>query len=107
VRARTVAAVGPCIAQASYEVGPELLTQFTGHDPGSAALFEPVPGSDRLLFDLKAYVLRRLAAAGIEQRAALPDDTHGDEARFFSARRSRQRGADRFGLLLSAIALNE
>jgi polyphenol oxidase len=107
VRERTVAAVGPCIAQASYEVGPELLTRFTAHDPDSIALFQRIPGSDRLLFDLKAFVLRRLAAAGIEQRTALLDDTHADEARFFSARRSRQRGADRFGLLLSAIALNE
>ena len=100
-RERVVAVIGPCIAKASYEVGPELLTQFTDYDANSAALFEPVPGSDRLLFDLKAYVLRRLEAAGIEQRAALPDDTHADETRFFSARRSRQRGADRFGLLLS------
>lgn len=107
VRERTVAAIGPCIAQGSYEVGPELLTRFTDHDPGSAGLFEPVAGSDRLLFDLKGYVLRRLARAGIEQRVALPDNTHADEARFFSARRSRQRGADRFGLLLSAIALIE
>jgi hypothetical protein len=107
LRERTVAAIGPCIAQASYEVGPELLTQCTEEDSSSAALFEPVPGSDRLLFDLKGYVLRRLAGAGIEQRMALPDDTHADEARFFSARRSRQRGADRFGLLLSAIALLE
>jgi polyphenol oxidase len=106
-RERTFAAIGPCIAQASYEVGPELLTRFIDHDADSAALFEPVPGSDRLLFDLKVYVLRRLAAAGIEQRFTLPDDTHADEARFFSARRSRQRGADRFGLLLSAIALVE
>jgi polyphenol oxidase len=107
VRERVVAVIGPCIAQASYEVGPELLTRFTDHDAGSAALFAPVPGSDRLLFDLKAYVLRRLEAAGVEQRAALPDDTHADETRFFSARRSRQRGADRFGLLLSGIALAE
>ena len=107
VRERTVAVIGPCIAQAYYEVGPELLTRFTEEDPDSAALFEPVPGSDRLLFDLKAYVLRRLAAAGVEQRTALPHDTHADEARFFSARRSRQGGADRFGLLLSAIALIE
>ena len=33
VRERTVAAIGPCIAQASYEVGPELLTRFTDQDP--------------------------------------------------------------------------
>jgi YfiH family protein len=106
-RERTIAAVGPCIAQASYEVGPELRAEFTAADPGSAALFEPVPRSDRLQFDLKGFVLRRLAAAGIEQRMALPDDTHADEVRFFSARRSRQRGAERFGLLLSAVALIE
>jgi YfiH family protein len=106
-RERTRAAIGPCIAQASYEVGPELLARFTEEDPGSAALFAPVSGSDRLLFDLKSYVLRRLGRAGIEQHMALPDDTHSDEALFFSARRSRQRGTDRFGLLLSAIALIE
>jgi YfiH family protein len=102
---RICAAVGPCIAQASYEVGPELLCEFTTDDPQCADLFEPVAGSDRLRFDLKGYVLRRLARAGIEARAALPDDTYADEARFFSARRTRQRGGERFGLLLSAIAL--
>jgi copper oxidase (laccase) domain-containing protein len=66
-----------------------------------------VAGSDRLVFDLKGYVLRRLAAAGIDDRAALPDDTIADEARFFSAHRTRRRGGERFGLLLSAIALAE
>jgi YfiH family protein len=104
-RARTVAAIGPCIAQASYEVGPELLNRFTADDPSSADLFLPVEASDRLLFDLKGYVLRRLDRAGIERRAALPDDTHGDAARFFSARRTRRAGGERFGLMLSAIAL--
>jgi YfiH family protein len=105
VRDRTRAAIGPCIAQASYEVGPELLTRFTADDPSCADLFLPAAASDRLLFDLKGYVLRRLARAGIRRRTALPDDTHADEARFFSARRTRQRGGERFGLLLSAIAL--
>jgi YfiH family protein len=104
-RARVVAAIGPCIAQPSYEVGPELLTRFTAEDAGCAGLFAPSAGSDRLLFDLKGYVLRRLARAGIEQRTALPDDTHADAARFFSSRRTRQAGGERFGLMLSAIAL--
>ena len=102
---RICAAIGPCIAQASYEVGPELLRAFTTDDPDCAGLFEPVAGSDRLRFDLKGYALSRLGRAGIAARTALPDDTHADEARFFSARRTRQRGEERFGLLLSAIAL--
>jgi YfiH family protein len=101
------AAIGPCIAQASYEVGPDLLAEFMAADPGSEPLFAPVAGSDRLLFDLKGYVLRRLAAAGIDDRTAVPDDTLADEARFFSARRARRQGGERFGLLLSAIALTE
>jgi YfiH family protein len=104
-RARVVAAVGPCIAQASYEVGPELLTRFTAEDRDCADLFAPSAGHDRLLFDLKGYVLRRLARAGIEQTTVLPDDTHADAARFFSSRRTRQGGGERFGLMLSAIAL--
>jgi hypothetical protein len=99
------AAVGPCIAQPSYEVGRDMLAQFVAEDPESRHLFAPVAGSDRLLFDLKGYVLRRLAAAGIDDRTALPDDTLADEGRFFSARRTRRQGGERFGLLLSAIAL--
>jgi polyphenol oxidase len=99
------AAVGPCIAQPSYEVGPDMLAEFMTKDPASAPLFAPLAGSDRLLFDLKGYVLRRLAAAGIGNGTALPDDTLADEARFFSARRTRRQGGVRFGLLLSAIAL--
>jgi YfiH family protein len=99
------AAVGPCIAQPSYDVGPDMLAQFVAVDPGSEPLFAPVAGSDRLLFDLKGYVLRRLAAVGIDDRTALPDDTLADEGRFFSARRTRRQGGERFGLLLSAIAL--
>jgi purine-nucleoside/S-methyl-5'-thioadenosine phosphorylase / adenosine deaminase len=106
-RERMSAAVGPCIAQASYEVGPELLARFVAADPASEDLFAPVAGSDRLLLDLKGYVLHRLAEAGIEDRTALPDDTMADEARFFSARRTRRRGGVQFGLLLSAIALTK
>jgi purine-nucleoside/S-methyl-5'-thioadenosine phosphorylase / adenosine deaminase len=102
---RICAAVGPCIAQVSYEVGPDLHRPVVAEDPESADLFLPVPGSDRLLFDLGGYVLRRLARAGVGERQALAEDTFADEARFFSARRTRRRGGERFGLLLSAITL--
>ncbi len=103
--ARIRAAVGPCIAKPSYEVGPDLQQAVLAEDPASAPFFTPVAGSDRLLFDLEAYVLRRLARAGIEHGQALGADTFADEGRFFSARRTRKAGGERFGLLLSAIAL--
>ena len=82
-----------------------MLAEFERGDPDGAVFFTPVPGSDRLLFDLKAYGLMRLARADVRNLMALPDDTLTDETRFFSARRSRNRGEERFGLLLSAIAL--
>jgi YfiH family protein len=102
---RIRAAIGPCIRQPSYEVGPDLQAAALAEDPGSADLFLPVAASDRLLFDLERYVLRRLARAGVAEPVALGQDTFADETRFFSARRTRKRGGESFGLLLSAIAL--
>jgi purine-nucleoside/S-methyl-5'-thioadenosine phosphorylase / adenosine deaminase len=102
---RICAAVGPCIGQPSYEVGPDLQQPVQADDPASASLFRPVAGSDRLLFDLEGYARRRLARAGVEHCQGLGADTLADEARFFSARRTRKAGGERFGLLLSAIAL--
>jgi YfiH family protein len=104
---RMTAAVGPCIAKPSYEVGPDMRADVEQADPEGLVFFEAVPGSDRHHFDLKAYALSRLARLGVENRQALPEDTLTDEARFFSARRSRNRGEDKFGLLLSAIALGD
>ncbi len=104
---RITAAVGPCIAASSYEVGPDMRAAFEKTDPEGLAFFEPVSGSDRHHFDLKAFVLSRLNCLGLENALARPEDTLTDETRFFSARRSRNRGEERFGLLLSAIAMKE
>jgi YfiH family protein len=104
-RSRLRAAVGPCIAQASYEVGPELRQSFVDEDPASDRWFRPVEGSDRLLLDLEAYVQGRLARAGVRHVDGVGADTCADEPRFFSARRTRKAGGERFGLLLSAIGV--
>ncbi|MGI9433841.1 MAG: laccase domain-containing protein, partial [Geminicoccaceae bacterium] len=99
------AAVGPCIAKPSYQVGLDMLAAFERQDPSGTSLFEAEPDSERFLFDLKAYVLTRLARSGVKDLTALLQDTLTDEAQFFSARRARSRGRERFGLLLSAIAI--
>lgn len=99
------AAIGPCIAQASYEVGPELRERFVAADPATAELFVAVAGSDRWLFDLKGLARRRLERAGVAEVAVMAEDTCADEARFFSFRRTTHRREPRFGLQLSAIGL--
>jgi YfiH family protein len=100
-----VAAVGPCIAQASYEVGPEFLERFEARDAASAAFFAPGASADKRQFDLPGYVLSRLARAGIARREWTGHDTCADEARFFSNRRAFKRGEGDYGRLLSAIML--
>jgi hypothetical protein len=56
-------------------------------------------------FDLEAYVVHRLIAAGIDEIEALNLDTYGDSERFFSYRRSTHCGEADYGRQLSAIAI--
>lgn len=99
------AAVGPSIARDSYEVGPEFEARFRAEDPASGDRFSPAPGSDRRLFDLKAYAADRLRRAGVGRVEVLPHDTCADEALFFSFRRATRRGEARFGVQLSVVGL--
>jgi polyphenol oxidase len=103
--ARIVAAVGPCIAQPSYEVGADFLARFEAEDPGSAAFFAPGVAADKRQFDLPGYVLDRLRRAGVARREWVGHDTCADEELFFSNRRAFKRGEGDYGRLLSAISL--
>lgn len=104
-RDRTVAVVGPCIAQTSYEVGPEFRDAFIADDEATGPLFAPAERTGHFRFDLAAFVLRQLAALGIGAAAAMAADTCADEERFFSYRRATLRGERDYGRQLSAIAL--
>ncbi|RAI59331.1 peptidoglycan editing factor PgeF [Roseicella frigidaeris] len=104
-RARVVAAVGPCIGQASYEVGPELRAAVLARDPADARFLAPGRREDRWQFDLPGYCAHRLAAAGVALAEAAGVDTLAEEARFFSHRRRTLAGGGPIGHQLSAIAL--
>jgi hypothetical protein len=102
---RIRAVVGPCIGPASYEVGLEFLETFVAADVANARFFAAGDGADKKMFDLPAYVLSRLRAAGVETCEWIGADTCADEARFFSNRRAFRRGEADFGRLLSGIVL--
>ena len=103
--ARMVAVVGPCIAQASYEVGADYQERFAHHDPGSERFFAPGAADDKRLFDLPGFVLLRLEQAGVGEAAWTGDDTRADAARFYSNRRAFLAGEPDFGRLMGAITL--
>jgi YfiH family protein len=100
-----VAAVGPCIAQASYEVGPEFPAPFLAEDPPNAGFFKPSARAGHFMFDLSGYVARRLRKLGISTVTALSNDTCREEDRFFSYRRACLRGDKDYGRGISVIAL--
>lgn len=104
-RGNIVAAVGPCIAQPSYEVDAGFYQRFVAQDPGNAAFFVPgVP--DHWQFDLERYVAERLQQAGIGAVGRLGLDTYPDENAFFSFRRATHRGEPDYGRQMSLIGLD-
>src|SRR5262249_15477519 len=86
-RARLTAAIGPCIGQASYEVGIEFLERFVHFDPANTRFFAPGAGPDKRQFDLPGFVLARLTAAGVFAAEWVGHDTCAEADRFFSNRR--------------------
>lgn len=103
-RGGIVAAIGPCIAQASYEVGPDLRAAVLAHQAGNERFFAPGRRADRWQFDLPGYCLARLRAAGIAA-AWCGRDTLAEEDAFFSHRRATLAGGGPIGHQLSAIAV--
>lgn len=104
-RDRIAAAIGPCIARASYEVDEAFLIRFCTVDAANERFF--APGRDgHHQFDLEAYVAHRLAAAGVRRIETAGLDTCADPERFFSFRRATHRGEPSYGRQISIIALD-
>ena len=102
---RIVAALGPCIAQASYEVGPEFIVNFTERDETYARYFTAPKANGHMHFDLQTFAADRLRAAGVGTVIVEGSDTCAADAPFFSYRRSVLRKEPDYGRQLSAIAL--
>lgn len=100
-RGVVTAAIGPAIAQESYEVDPAFRDNFATADAGFFAPGRP----GRWQFDLEGYVAHRLRAAGIDRVEPLGLDTYADETRFFSFRRATHRAEPNYGRQFSLIGL--
>jgi copper oxidase (laccase) domain-containing protein len=99
---RIRAAIGPTIAQSSYEVDEAFRGNFADGDGRFFAFGRP----GHRQFDLPAYVAHRLREAGIVSADDLALDTYVDPSRFFSYRRATHCGGDSGGRQLSVIALS-
>lgn len=104
--ARIAAAIGPTIAQASYEVDAALRAHFAAEH---AHHFVPAPrrdGRERWRFDLPGYVAQRLQRAGVERIADLGHDTYARADQYHSYRRQTHAGRSNYCNQISLIALS-
>ncbi len=105
VRADIAAAIGPTIAQASYEVDAPFRENFGANDDKHFASAPLREGCERWLFDLPGYISARLSNAGISLIHDCQCDTFADGSGYFSYRKSTQKGEPNYGRQLSAIGL--
>lgn len=104
-RRSMVAAIGPCIAQASYEVDRAFEARFVNQDQANTQhfIFNTVTGKPH--FDLSGYLGQRLRNYGLGNIEALGIDTLENHEDYFSYRRSCLRQEGHFGLQVSVITL--
>ena len=103
-RGDILAAIGPCISQAAYEVGPEFLDAFLAEDAEYEWFFAQGEG-DRYLFDLPGFGLQQLREAGVAEAEWIRHCTYDNPDLFYSYRRSVHHKEADYGRLISAIRL--
>jgi polyphenol oxidase len=101
---RITCAIGPCIAQKSYEVDDGFFRRFVETDEANERFFASgKPGHHQ--FDIEGYVAARLASAGIARVHCLGEDTYTQPDRFFSYRRSCHLNENGYGGQMSLIGI--
>ena len=105
-RERISAAIGPCIRQASYEVGDDFKKRFLDADASYERFFKASVREQHAMFDLAGFISERLWSLEVGDVEDTGIDTYPSTGGFFSYRRSTHRGEKDYGRELSVIFLN-
>lgn len=104
-RGAIAAAIGPTIAQASYEVDAPFKQNFRAGDEKHFVDAPDRKGSARWLFDLPGYVADALAKSGVTKIHDLARDTFPQSERYHSYRRASLAAQPGYGRQISLIAI--
>jgi len=99
---RITAVIGPCIAQASYEVAADMRDAVLADGVEADRFFAPGTRPERWQFNLAGYCAARLAGE-IARISALGLDTAADHERFYSHRRRTLAGGGPIGHQISVV----
>jgi polyphenol oxidase len=89
--ANIVAAIGPTISAANYEVGPDFAADLVSRHPAAGSRLSK-PGGGREHFDLPGFVLDQLRDAGVGLVEDLAICTYAHPERHFSHRYATHNG---------------
>ena len=104
-RERIVAAVGPCINQQSYEVGPDFEATLLEGCPDNSRFLARAEPNSKAHFDLPGFIVSQLDKLGLAQIERKSPCTYVNESQFFSFRRSTHRSEPDYGRQISAIVV--
>lgn len=104
-RSRIIAALGPCIRQQSYEVGPEFKASFITVSTDYETYFLPADRQTHFMFDLATFIMDRLQSLNLASVEDVGVDTYEESNRFFSYRRATHKGEADYGRGLSALVM--
>ncbi len=99
------AAIGPCIRQASYEVGDDLRETVLAADARHISFFADGNRPGHWYFDLAGCCAWRLREADVTRVETIDADTLAEPERFFSHRRRTLAGGGPLGHQISIVAL--
>ena len=97
-----VATVGPCISQESYEVKKDFYLEFKEKIENSDTFFIRKE-NDSFLFDLRAFVTKKLNKNGVLQVDNINLDSFTMTDEYFSHRRAKKLGENDYGRCISVI----
>lgn len=100
------AKIGPTIQQNSYEISLDFYQDFINENANNKVFFKESPRPDKLLFDLCAYVEKKVKDLGIIEIENLKIDTYSNSLNFFSYRRANHQGLSDCGRNIAVIAIN-
>lgn len=89
------AAIGPTIAQESYEVSQEFYDDFMAQSDANALFFKPSKNNGHYMFDLPEYVTHRLMNIGVAEIGNVRMDTYNNEMDYNSYRRATHRDEEK------------
>ena len=98
------AAIGPCIGTESYEVDEVFYKNFLHESKENQKFFSQIEDF-KFLFDLRAYVSKKLKLQGVSLIDSVNINTFKDKDNFFSYRRSQKLDEIDYGRCISTICL--